>query len=315
MVEESALHVARIRIGVRFLGEGIVSAFWGPTLRGGFGAALRQIACSLRRTSCAECPLSSACAYGYLFETPITPSDTIMRKYTHAPHPFVFEPPLGQAQGTRSSATASISMVLVGRSIHYSPYILLALQELGQRGLGREHVPFEVGELVDEAGSALFRKAEGTHLAPLTATELPLEPGSPASSSFSIHFDTPVRIQAGGRVVRSPSLLDIVSNLSRRLFLLHHFHDDTTAPVASEPFLEAARAATLVESDLCWIDRKRYSTRQQRSVPLGGSLGSVTYHGDVGILEPLLRAGEYVHVGKNATFGLGKLRLTVGGMS
>jgi CRISPR/Cas system endoribonuclease Cas6 (RAMP superfamily) len=42
-------------------------------------------------------------------------------------------------------------------------------------------------------------------------------------------------------------------------------------------------------------------------------MGRLTYEGDIGLLEPLLRIGEYVHVGKNATFGLGKYRLTEGG--
>ena len=42
---------------------------------------------------------------------------------------------------------------------------------------------------------------------------------------------------------------------------------------------------------------------------LGGLVGSVTYAGDwVGFL-PFVALGAFLHVGKNATFGLGKCRV------
>jgi CRISPR/Cas system endoribonuclease Cas6 (RAMP superfamily) len=46
---------------------------------------------------------------------------------------------------------------------------------------------------------------------------------------------------------------------------------------------------------------------------LGGIVGSITYRGDFGKYLPLLRLGEHIHVGKAATFGLGKYRVVMGG--
>jgi CRISPR/Cas system endoribonuclease Cas6 (RAMP superfamily) len=39
-------------------------------------------------------------------------------------------------------------------------------------------------------------------------------------------------------------------------------------------------------------------------------MGNMVLEADFGRLKPLLRAGEYVHVGKNTTFGLGKLTIS-----
>jgi CRISPR/Cas system endoribonuclease Cas6 (RAMP superfamily) len=41
----------------------------------------------------------------------------------------------------------------------------------------------------------------------------------------------------------------------------------------------------------------------------GGLLGSITYEGRFEESLPLLRLGEYIHIGKNTTFGLGRYRL------
>jgi CRISPR/Cas system endoribonuclease Cas6 (RAMP superfamily) len=40
-----------------------------------------------------------------------------------------------------------------------------------------------------------------------------------------------------------------------------------------------------------------------------GFIGEVVYQGDLTKFYPLLKIGEYIHVGKNTTFGLGKYEI------
>jgi CRISPR/Cas system endoribonuclease Cas6 (RAMP superfamily) len=42
---------------------------------------------------------------------------------------------------------------------------------------------------------------------------------------------------------------------------------------------------------------------------LGGAVGSWTLAGDLAPFWPLLYLGQWLHVGKSATFGLGRYRL------
>ena len=45
---------------------------------------------------------------------------------------------------------------------------------------------------------------------------------------------------------------------------------------------------------------------------LGGLIGSITYEGNLDKFLPLLRIGEYIHVGKAVTFGMGRYRIKTG---
>ncbi|HEX7181344.1 MAG TPA: CRISPR system precrRNA processing endoribonuclease RAMP protein Cas6, partial [Thermoanaerobaculia bacterium] len=73
--------------------------------------------------------------------------------------------------------------------------------------------------------------------------------------------------------------------------------------------LEHAGTVRIAASDLHWFDCQRYSNRQGRKIDIGGLLGSLELEGDLAPLAPLLRTAELVHVGKGATFGLGKLEV------
>ena len=55
-----------------------------------------------------------------------------------------------------------------------------------------------------------------------------------------------------------------------------------------------------------WDDWSRYSRRQEARMSLGGFKGKVTFEGELDEFMPFLLLGEYIHVGKNTAFGLGK---------
>ncbi|HDM76347.1 MAG TPA: CRISPR system precrRNA processing endoribonuclease RAMP protein Cas6, partial [Deltaproteobacteria bacterium] len=68
-----------------------------------------------------------------------------------------------------------------------------------------------------------------------------------------------------------------------------------------------AEAVETVNSELKWFDWKRYSNRQDQAMLMGGIIGSVTYRGDLGEFVPFIDFCSRVHLGKQTTFGLGKI--------
>ncbi|MDR2218961.1 MAG: CRISPR system precrRNA processing endoribonuclease RAMP protein Cas6 [Methylobacillus sp.] len=58
-----------------------------------------------------------------------------------------------------------------------------------------------------------------------------------------------------------------------------------------------------------WWHWARYSSRQQRKMVLGGMVGTRKLSGDLTPFLPFLHIGQWLHVGKGATFGLGGYHL------
>lgn len=75
---------------------------------------------------------------------------------------------------------------------------------------------------------------------------------------------------------------------------------------------DAAERVETVDDQTQWIDRSRFARRRDVQHDLSGFVGRITFRGDLRRFLPLLHAGEYVHVGKNAVFGNGWLRVEPG---
>jgi hypothetical protein len=95
------------------------------------------------------------------------------------------------------------------------------------------------------------------------------------------------------------------------LSALRYFYDRSAQqPDARQAIRDAYRLAeqvVMAREGLHWEEWERYSTRQETRMKLGGVLGTVCYTGPVGPFLPYLHVGEYIHVGKNTTFGLGQM--------
>jgi hypothetical protein len=49
--------------------DAILPPYKGSTFRGGFGVALKQVVCALRRQGCPACLLRRQCVYALVFES------------------------------------------------------------------------------------------------------------------------------------------------------------------------------------------------------------------------------------------------------
>ena len=281
----------------------------GSQLRGAFGHALRRTACVTRQKDCKACPLYRGCAYPEVFETP-APEDHRLQRFSQVPNPYVIEPPPLGARDYPPGATLSFHLVLMGRALRYLPLIVYAWQRALERhaGLGGGSARLAAVAYVPPEGPEQGLFAEGT----LRAPELAPVPAPALDGAARLRFSTPLRLQQRGQALgHAMRARDLLMALARRYWLLAEFHQDLRPAVDFRALAEQAGTVAL-EGELLWRDWHRYSSRQGQPMVLGGVIGTVTLRGELAPFQGLLAAGQWTHLGKNASFGLGQYRLASG---
>ena len=286
----------------------LLPSYKGSTLRGGFGNAFRRVVCALRRTDCADCILREKCVYSYVFETP-PPSDTkMMTKYTHAPHPFIIEPPPEKRHAYKPGDEINFGLTLIGRAIDYLPYFVYTFDELGKMGLGKGRGKYELKEVSCE-GKIIYNSIDKQLLFSPTQPPLKISGGAEGRGvmSLTLNFLTPTRIIYDGHLTLELEFHMLVRQLLRRISLLYYFHcNGDPSAWDFKGMIEKAKEVKVARSDLRWYDWERYSARQDEKLKMGEFVGEITFEGEIGPFMPLIKAGEVLHVGKGTGFGLGK---------
>ncbi len=304
-----ALPLARYRLEFEVETLLCLPAYAGSTLRGAFGGALRAIACMTKLKTCEGCPLLRTCPYATVFESPAPAAGHALQKFTQVPHPYVIEPPGWGEKAYAPGDMLAFHLVLAGRALDQLPLVLWAFVRAFRHGIGKGDGTARLTRVV-HLGSAATLVLDGPE-----ATLAPHDSAVPPAPTFagdrlSLAIDTPLRLQKNGHPIDAADLTarDLLMALVRRIALLHEFHGPGPLPL---DFSALAQAATGIESlkDLHWRDWTRYSSRQQQKMVLGGVVGRWTLAGDLTPFFPFLHLGQWLHVGKEATFGMGNYRL------
>lgn len=293
-------------------------AYHGSLLRGAFGHALRRAVCAMGpEQPCATCRLRRTCVHTQLFETFIEEEDPppFLRGLPSPPRPYLFEP-RSDRRDFAPGDPLDFDLLLVGRAADLAAYALLAVERMAAAGLGSRRSRFALDGVLSPAAAGgdwqpLVEKAEVVPGAvPLPQwTEAPAD----AAERATLRFLTPTRLKVRGHLADGVGFRTLAFTMLRRTLELAHFYVPGVAiDWDLAPLLERAQAVRIATSDLHWHDWERYSQRQGSTMTLGGFVGSLTLEGELAPFAALLRAAEVLHVGKGATFGLGRVEVAFG---
>lgn len=321
------LPIARYRFSARAVDAVQLPPYAGSLLRGQFGAALRHLACMTRQPSCTDCPLRSTCPYPGIFEAP-APAQHQLQRFSAIPNAYVVEPPAPLAQATPAAQATqrclqpghmlNFHLVLIGHAVAQLPLIIVAWQRALARGLGTQRSRLELEQVDWQDASDQLQPiwhAQQPHIQPHAAS-LTVPAAPTACQALQLHLHTPLRLQHQGHALPPARLTPrtLISAVARRTALALEFHARQPHWGAQVPATIALAESLHDQRQLHWFDWTRYSSRQQQTMALGGVLGTWQLHGPADTLAqlwPWLWLGQWLHVGKNATMGLGGYRLMV----
>ena len=325
------MKLAKYRFVIKPRSELILPAYKGSTFRGGFGHAFKRAVCADREGECAKCPLQSKCVYSYVFETKLfsqsekpllktltqTPQEGEGKrlKNTYVPHPFVIEPPLEERQRYEIDDKLSFHLILVGRAVDYIPYFIFAFEELGRIGIGKNRGKYRLEKVISinkERGIIIYdgKSHIRDEYGVIDSVNLVLEALQLDYHQITLRFLTPTRIKYKGKLTKDIDFEVVMRNLLRRLSWLAEVHCEEKWDMDWKGLINRAKErVSTVHSDLRWHDWERYSQRQATKLKMGGFLGEITFEGDLTEFLPVLKLGEYLHIGKGTVYGLGKYEI------
>lgn len=315
------LRVGAFRTTLRVSQPMALPAYKGSVLRGGFGSAFRRIACAGRAKTCDGCLVRGACPYAYVFETSPAPDSSALRHFKDVPRPFAFEPPMDMGTQYEPGESLEFGLVLIGRGLEYLPFFIAAFKELGRTGIGPRRAGFDLVKVEQcrpwsadrltlyDATRGLVSpplSRHGWYVGPVEVTAM-AERLDPAR--LEVEFVTFTRLKTEDRVQPTPAFEALARAALRRVSSLAYFHHGVNLELDYPALVSRSRDIRLVSDRTRWVSWNRYSNRQDAAMNLGGLVGRAVYEGDLTPFRELLIVASLVHIGKNATFGLGQIKL------
>ena len=290
----------------------MLSDYSGSAWRGLLGHGLRRVSCVTRAKTCEGCLLTDSCVYATIFES--SSAGTDKGRYQVRPHPFVLSI---EGMGRRQIATGEnlgLGISLFGKANASLPYMVQGMTEGGKLGMGRDHAQFILSGLLQESAlgsehwDEVFDAEQGRlMLLPPIPAEMPTAP-----EFVDIELLTPLRMKRKGKLIgpREFEAADFLRQLWRRVQDIGHFYGDDES--RCEFSLPESRADSFSDCNIAlkWHDWTRYSSRQKTAMQMGGVIGTIRLQGDS--LEdwwPLLWVGQWLHLGKATSMGLGAYQL------
>jgi hypothetical protein len=290
----------------------------GSTIRGAFFGALRQDFCLNKNlNSCLHCLAAEVCPICRLVAT----VERDNNRGAEIPRPFALEPVITGKTVFEPGQSFSFGITLFGQSLSLFPYAILAIQRMGETGMGnRTNAP----------GRFLLREAKVVN--PLIATEKSIYSsdtrmvsvpdlaitqqdvmnyaGRLSPDTLHINLLTPLRLVAEGSLVQKLTFRIFTQRLLRRLTDLYRYCFNQELDLDFPGLLKQAEEVQVIQDNTCWVDLSSYSYRRRASTPTGGLIGEITIAGNLKGLLPLIVWGELTHIGKDATRGNGWYQIT-----
>ncbi len=282
--------------------------YQGSMLRGSLGHALREVACFDESGPCRRCPHTDRCAAGSLFDLP-NPADSKSR--FDRPMPYVLTPPLDGRVEFEAGDGFLLTLALVGNGRVWLPWVMGALAWMGQQGFGQERYPFKLARIWAEVPVGHLHELHmrswsvGEWVGEISGSSIVA--AYPPRDRVTIHFLTPTDLRRKGQRIERLDGAILMSRLLRRLGgLLQTYCRWCPGGFDFTTLVDEASGILCRDQSLEFRHLERLSTRQGARHPLSGIIGRVELSQIPARLWPYLVAGERTHVGKGASFGMGK---------
>ncbi|MEE4353391.1 MAG: CRISPR system precrRNA processing endoribonuclease RAMP protein Cas6 [Desulfatiglans sp.] len=239
-----------------------------------------------------------------------------MTRVSAKPHPYVIEPPLSTRTLYKKNDLFDFALLLFGDVNKNLPYFIYAFEQMGSVGIGKringsrgyftlEEVRSGDNQLLYSRGNRILVQDSGTGIMELNS------PQPIGTTKLRLNLITPLRLKFENRLKAELPFHLLVRAMLRRISSLLSYYGEGEPDLDYRGMVKRAQDVKTLESKLEWYDWRRYSFRQDKAMLMGGIVGSIVYEGRLGEFMPMIDFCTRVHLGKQTTFGLGKIKAEI----
>lgn len=241
------------------------------------------------------------------------------------PRAFSVEPPPGYSE-FEPKQRFSFGVSLFGKADALMPYLFRAVPEMGKAGIGAGRGKFrlvrinEVNPLNQTSRVVMQHRRVHEPFLIVTHQRILEEARIRRTDEIMLKFITPMRLIEGGQLVHKPRLGPLLRRLIERAQSLNEHYSPLPEVNASRERwrLEWQRMSDIgdqvdLEGSLIdqteWVNIESYSRARKRSTPIGGFVGTASWHINSHDVLVWLLWGQSLHIGKNVAKGDGYFKL------
>jgi len=277
-------------------------------IRTDFAAIFRNtVGCD--REHCVKCSVATDCPYDQIFSQAISPNSSAVKRFQKPPLPFVFDlpilPPLPNREGR-----CEIGLTLVGLAVNH---VRLFLDAVGFMFGHQDSRWSEVASVVkieslDYLCNRTIISQNGSRAALdrffIHSMEGLEKSAFLSTDAVSLTFDTPLRIVKDGHPLRELSFQALAMALIRRMSSIAFYYCFMEMDLDYKSMSRQSQEVSISSNGFRWTEWDK---------GMSGITGSGTFTGTMVEFHPFLLLGEFLHVGKGASYGLGHYRLEKAG--
>jgi len=260
--------------------------FLGSTLRGAIGQAL----------------IKEKLVYNFLFN-----NKSLSQGQQDIPNPYLLDLPDTNKFEFEPSEELIFIILLLGEASEYTQAMINALKEK-EIGLGAARYPFILKQVKHEIDQRIIWKDGSFYEEAVCSTFLPYR-ALPNVKRAILRTRTPLRIRRNGQLLTEIDFVTIIRNITNRLMSLTSRYGGWVDEIEVQRIQDLASQVEIVHRDFELKDLTRYSNRLGEKVDFSGLMGSIEVQGDLTPFVPWLFAAQTLHLGRNTTFGMGKIEV------
>lgn len=292
MVEKAVFDSSylELRVFLRSWGRAELPPYLGSTLRGVIGQSLYR---------------TDKQAYDYLFANGKSHNGEkdIVNPY------MIIPPPICKTKMiVEQREILDFGIVLFGEAVSKAEALVRALENIKQYGLGVQRYPFTLELIVNcQSNRVVWRNGQyykqGIYSTNLSCCEIE------HVSGVTIQLQTPLRIRRQGSLVTKITFPTLMRNITNRMTALTERYGGWVNLEEAKKIVEQSEKVQVVKEELRIERIERYSNRLHEKMDFSGLMGEIEFAGELTPFTPWLYVAQVLHVGRNTTFGMGKMEM------